>query len=74
VQKPKWVTKGKGTNYVPKLSLVARSISKKEREGKPKSIVSLKECSPTTMTRFKKEATCALYKPTYLHSLPIKDK
>jgi hypothetical protein len=57
--------RGKGTNYVPKPSLVARSISKKEREAKPKKLGSLKECSPTTMTHLKIEATCALYKTTY---------
>jgi hypothetical protein len=40
---PKWVTKGRGTRYVLEPSLVTRSVSKKEREWKPKRAISIEE-------------------------------
>jgi hypothetical protein len=50
--------RGKGTNYVPKLSSIARSISKKEREGKPKNTVSLEESSTEMIAHLKIETAC----------------
>jgi hypothetical protein len=50
--------RGKGTNYVPKLSSIARSISKKEREGKPKNTISLEEYSPKMIAHLEIETEC----------------
>jgi hypothetical protein len=50
--------RGKGTNYVPKLSPIAKSISRKEREGKPKNTISLEESSPEMIAHLKIETTC----------------
>ncbi len=59
--KPKGGSKGgKGTNYVQEPPPIARNISKKEREGKPENLVSLKEPSPMMIVHLKIEATCVL--------------
>jgi hypothetical protein len=44
---------GKGTNYVIEPPLVATNISKKEREGKLDSVVSLKKPPLAIMMHFK---------------------
>jgi hypothetical protein len=49
---------GKGTYYVPRPPLIAKSILGKERERNLKSIISLKEPSFETTTRFKIEGAC----------------
>jgi hypothetical protein len=51
--------RGKRINYVLEPPLVARSILKNQREGKPKRV---KEPSLVTMTCLKIEMACALYK------------
>jgi hypothetical protein len=47
--------KGNGTNHVPKPPPIARSISKRKRDVKPKKIVSLEEPSPIMIMCFKIE-------------------
>ncbi len=53
-----------GTNYVPKPSLLTRSISQKENEWKCESIGNLEKPSPTTKICFKIEVACILCKAT----------
>jgi hypothetical protein len=62
--------RGKRTNYIPKPPQVARTILKKEKEGKPQSIVSLEEPSFSMMTRFRIKAPCVLCKAINI-PLPI---
>jgi hypothetical protein len=52
----------KVTNYVPKPSQVTRSISKKEREGKLVSVISLEKFSLVMMVCIKIEMDCTFYK------------
>jgi len=54
---PKWVTKGKRTNHVPKPPLVAQSIFERKRNGKLERTLSLEEASLATTMCFKIETT-----------------
>jgi hypothetical protein len=56
--------RGKGTNYVPKPSLVASNILEEEREGKLERSINLEEFSPTTTIHFKIKTDYTLYKVT----------
>jgi hypothetical protein len=49
--------RGNGTNHVPKPPPIARSISERKRDAKPKKIVSLEKPSPIMIMCLKIEVT-----------------
>jgi hypothetical protein len=52
----------KGTNYVSKPPPIAKNISQKESEKKPKSVVNLEKPSLAMMAHFKIDVACDLCK------------